>query len=233
MVMVVIAMFEVYSTHMSFRDVAEQFPLVLSTQETKKAWPKMGTTARMGACAASAITMAGPIARLFIESGREKGVPPSKMQIAAGIAVDLRDGLDGKVARATGGVTAFGRELDPFADKLDFAIQEGAECLRGELPWTHFALRAIRDIAITGLRSHVMKESDGEANVGAKGYGKASTAVRQTSLRITGSPLEHPSPHFRKAHQLAATGLLLYSGIQNARTLLGAKKEYSKSKKAA
>ena len=216
--MVVIAMFEAYTTHMPIR--AEQFPLVSSIQETIEMWPKMNTRNKLGACAASLITFAGPVSRLIIESTREKDIPPNTAQLLAGLATDFRDGLDGKVARATGGVTPFGKEFDPLADKIDFFIQEAAQYRRGELPLAHLALRFSRDVLVTGLRAHVMDISDGEANVAANWYGKASTAARQTSLRLTSSPLEPSNPLVRHAHQTAATGLIIASGAQNIRSLL-------------
>lgn len=209
---------------MRFR--AEQLPLVSSIEETAAGWPEMNTKQKLGACAASLITIAGPVARLIVESGRTEGSVPDFKQLATGIAIDLRDGLDGKVARATDGVTPFGKELDPLADKLDFFIQEWHQYKRGDLPAIHLGLRLGRDALVTALRSHVMDVSDGEANVAAAWYGKASTAARQVSLRSTGLPFERDVPHLRSAHQLAATGLLLYSGAKNIKGLMDEREKY-------
>ncbi len=229
--MVVIAMSGAYTTHMSIR--AEQLPLVSSIHETVELWPKMDTSQKLGACAASLITFAGPLSRIILESTRESGVPPSRAQLFAGIGIDFRDGLDGKVARATEGVTPFGKEFDPLADKIDFLIQEIAQARRGELPVKHVALRFARDALVTGLRAHVMDISNGEANVAASWYGKASTAVRQTSLRLTNSPLEPSSPLFRQAHQTTATGVIIVSGAQNIKSLLDERAKFIPSEDQA
>lgn len=205
---------------------AEQLPLVSSIEETASKWPEMNTKQKLGASAASLVTIAGPVARLIVESGKSKDSVPDFKQLAAGIAIDLRDGLDGKIARATDGVTPLGKELDPLADKLDFLIQEWFQYKRGDLPAIHLGLRIGRDALVTALRSHVMDISGGEANVAAAWYGKASTAVRQVSLRSTGLPYEREIPHLRTAHQMAATGLLLYSGAKNVKGLMDEREKY-------
>jgi phosphatidylglycerophosphate synthase len=204
----------------------EQLPLVSSIEETASKWPEMSPKQKLGASAASLVTIAGPVARLVVESGKAKDTPLDFKQLAAGIAIDLRDGLDGKIARATNGVTPLGKELDPLADKIDFFIQEWFQYKRGDLPAIHLALRVSRDALVTALRSHVMDISDGEANVAAAWYGKASTAVRQASLRSTGLPFERDIPHLRASHQLAATGLLLYSGAKNVIGLMDERQKY-------
>lgn len=204
----------------------EQLPLVSSIEETVELWPKLSTTQRFGACAASLITLAGPVARLINESRRDNDAAITLQQFAANVAIDLRDGLDGKVARATGGVTPFGKELDPLADKIDFLIQEIAMVRRGELPASQLGLRVARDAIVTALRSHVMDISGGEAHVGAAWYGKASTATRQVSNRMTGLPFEESRPTLRRLHQSAATALLIYSGAKNIQGLLAERQKY-------
>ena len=207
-----------YTTHMPFRP--EQLPLVSSIEETAKMWPKMNTIQKLGACAASIVTTAGPISRILIESHRSLNTSPSPAELIAELATDLRDGLDGKIARATDGVTPFGKEFDPFVDKIDFLIQEFYQNRRGELPLKHLVLRFGRDVLVTAIRAHIMDMSNGQANIGTGGCGKVSTSLRQASLRITGLPFEQSTPHIRTVHQTAATGLILYSGAQNVKNLL-------------
>lgn len=181
---------------------------------------------KLGASAASMITLSGPIARTIIEARQGLKSSATPGQLIAGIATDLRDNLDGKVARLTDGVTPFGKELDPLADKCDFLIQELFEHQRGNLPLPHLALRLSRDALVTGLRSHVMAVTDGQANVGANWWGKASTGARLLSNRITGIALERDTPHLRAAHQTAATGLIIASGAMNVKQLLDEREKF-------
>jgi phosphatidylglycerophosphate synthase len=204
----------------------EQLPMVRSIEETAELWPTLTRRQKVGAGMASMITLMGPIGRIVSEAHQGNDQSASPGELIAGIAVDLRDGLDGKVARAMGGVTPFGKELDPFADKIDFMIQEIFEQRRGNLPLPHLALRFARDALVTGLRSHVMAVTDGQANVAANIWGKGSTLFRQASNRMTGLPLENSIPHFRTAHQTTATGLLLLSGGMNVRQLLDERNKY-------
>lgn len=203
----------------------ENLPLVTSLHETVEDWPKLSLTQKLGACSASIVTAAGPLSRSIIEARRSRDAV-SVGETVAHLAVDLRDGLDGKIARATDGVTPFGKEFDPLADKIDFLIQELFQLHRGELPVAHVALRFSRDAIITALRSHVMAVTDGQANIGAGWYGKVSTAVRQGSLRVTGQSFERSQKDLRIIHQTAATGLLLASGAVNAKRLLDEKQKY-------
>ncbi len=198
----------------------EQLPLVTSFSETVRMWEKMDTQQRLGALAASSITLAGPVARLVTESRRDGTEPVDARTLLTGVVIDLRDSLDGRVARATDGVTPLGRELDPLADKIDFFIQELYQYRRGELHAGHVALRSVRDLAITALRSHVMDISDGQANVSAGWYGKTSTGIRQASLRLTGLAFEQRYPGFRYAHQTLATASILGSGVLNMHHLM-------------
>lgn len=206
--------------------VREHLPLVRSIEETAELWPEMTTRQKLGACAASLITLSGPVARIIVEA--RQGLNPSATpgQLIAGIATDLRDNLDGRVARITDGVTPFGKELDPFADKCDFLIQELFEHQRGNLPFPHLALRLSRDALVTGLRSHVMAITDGQANIGANWWGKASTGARLVSNRITGTSIEQDVPHFRTIHQITATGLIVASGAMNIKQLLDEREKY-------
>jgi phosphatidylglycerophosphate synthase len=204
----------------------EQIPLVRSIEETAEAWPDMSARQKFGAGVASIITIAGPVGRIITEAhqGHEQSATPG--ELVAGIAIDARDSLDGKVARHFGGVTPFGKELDPLVDKLDFLIQEFFEYNRGNLPLGHLVLRASRDALVTALRSHVMAITDGQANVGANWYGKFSTGLRQASLRATGLPFERDLPYVRTIHQTAATGLLVASGAANIKQLLDERAKY-------
>jgi phosphatidylglycerophosphate synthase len=198
----------------------EHLPFVTSLKETAELWPGMSRTQKLGAAAASIVTAAGPVSRILLEAHRGMDQQLTSGQFTAEVAIDLRDKVDGLVARAFDAVTPFGKEVDPFADKIDFLIQELFQYYRNDLPITHLLLRISRDVLVTALRSHVMAATDGQADIGANWHGKVSTALRQTSLRITGLPFEQNIPHFRTVHQTAATGLVLASGARNVASLL-------------
>ncbi|MBI5870418.1 MAG: CDP-alcohol phosphatidyltransferase family protein [Actinobacteria bacterium] len=61
-------------------------------------------------------------------------------------AAALTDFLDGRLARATGTVTEFGRVFDPFVDRVFICGTVLALTLAGRLPWQGVALLVGRDI---------------------------------------------------------------------------------------
>lgn len=187
-----------------------------SLHELADQWPEMGPIQRSGFIGATALTLSAGV-RPFIELRQGRNVRPSRRQLQANIALDFRDLFDGRVARATDAVTSFGKLIDPIADKLDFLIQEIFHHQRGNLALHHLILRSTRDVAVTGLRIYAKKISQGEIDISAGTVGKASTLMREVSLRTTGTMLESYLP--RPLHQTLATGALLGSGGQNAVSL--------------
>ncbi|MDN5274628.1 MAG: hypothetical protein JWP06_529 [Candidatus Saccharibacteria bacterium] len=210
--------------------LAEQLPLITSIEETVDDWDKLATKQRIGAIAALTITVSRPILRALHEAERSGRQDTTAVDLIKEIGLDISDKADGMTARATGGVTELGKELDPLMDKIDFFIQEAAQNRRGALPLGHLAVRLARDIIVTLVRSHVNAMTQGEVDISAGWQGKASTAIRLASLRITGLPIERDHPKLRKAHQAIATTAVVASGVKNVVNLLNAKSEYLDNK---
>jgi phosphatidylglycerophosphate synthase len=203
--------------------IREQLPLVRSLEDTLELWPKMTQAQKFGAAIASIVTLSGPILRALLEN--QQGLTSdidAKQRILATI-IDSRDKLDGTIAKSTGGVTPFGKELDPLMDKVDFALQEVWQARRGQLAVGHVATRLARDVAVTLVRSHVSAATNGEVDVAAGWHGKTSTFLRIASLRATGLASD---PRLEKLHQTAATTAVVLSGAKNIHDLMKAKQEW-------
>lgn len=198
----------------------EHVPLVKSLKETIELWPKLSRMQKLGAGAASIVTVSGPVLRALLEHQQGIAVEADTKQHLLHLALDARDKLDGTIAKSTNAVTPLGKELDPLMDKIDFAIQELHQVRRGQLAVGHVATRLARDIAVTLVRSHVMAVTNGEVNVAAGWPGKTSTFLRIASLRATRLVA---NPKFETIHQAAATTAIVLSGAKNIRDLIAAK----------
>lgn len=92
-------------------------------------------------------------------------------------AAAITDFYDGKIARARGLITSFGKLLDPVADKV---LVVGALIMLKDIPylwipgWTIVAIIA-REFLITGARS--LAASDGLV-IGANWWGKTKTVTQ-------------------------------------------------------
>jgi len=94
---------------------------------------------------------------------------------AMALAAILTDWLDGFLARRTGSETAWGRVLDPLADKLGFAAFGTCLAITGRIPvWLLIALVS-RDLLILGGASALIRRVDSPP--GSNLAGKLSTAV--------------------------------------------------------
>ena len=103
----------------------------------------------------------------------------------------VTDWLDGYIARRTNQVTALGRVLDPFVDKVlvcgafiffaggDFADTAGHN-VTGVAPWMVVVIIA-RELLVTGLRGY--SESQGRP-FGADGLGKAKTVTQMVAASV-------------------------------------------------
>lgn len=200
----------------------EQLPLVKSLEETIRLWPELSKTQKLGAAAASIVTLSGPVLRTLLEHRRGLLSTDIKHRLLH-IVLDTRDKLDGTIAKSTDGATPFGKELDPLMDKIDFAIQELWQVRRKQLTVGHVAIRLARDIAVTLVRSHVAAATNGEVSVAAGWQGKTSTFLRIVSLRATGLNL---SAKFESVHQAAATTAIVLSGAKNIYDLMAAKNSW-------
>lgn len=78
--------------------------------------------------------------------------------LALYIFAGITDWLDGHLARRLGEISAFGRFLDPIADKLLVATLLLVLAALGELPGWHLAAAALilaREILVSGLREYL------------------------------------------------------------------------------
>ncbi|MEK7795706.1 MAG: CDP-diacylglycerol--glycerol-3-phosphate 3-phosphatidyltransferase, partial [Candidatus Hydrogenedentota bacterium] len=92
-------------------------------------------------------------------------------------AASLTDYYDGKIARRRGMITAFGKLIDPLADKV---LMTAAFVMAMKVPglnvpgWTIVAILA-REFLVTGARS--LAASDGTV-IAASSWGKAKTVIQ-------------------------------------------------------
>ena len=95
------------------------------------------------------------------------------------------DSLDGKIARARGQVTSFGKLADPIADKaLTGAALIGLSAL-GELPWWVTVLVLVREVGVTLLRFWVIRHGVISASRG----GKLKTLLQGVAIGLYVLPL--------------------------------------------
>lgn len=91
----------------------------------------------------------------------------------------ITDWLDGKIARARGLVTNFGKFADPLADKMlvmtAFIVLVG----QGKVPAWVVAIIVCRELAVTGLR--LLLVEDGEV-MAAAWPGKVKTATQMVAI---------------------------------------------------
>ncbi len=96
-------------------------------------------------------------------------------------AASLTDYYDGKIARRRGMITAFGKLIDPLADKV---LMAAAFVMAMKVPglnvpgWTIVAILA-REFLVTGARS--LAASDGTV-IAASSWGKAKTVIQMVYI---------------------------------------------------
>lgn len=95
------------------------------------------------------------------------------------ILASLTDTLDGKIARKRNLITAFGKFMDPLADKI---LTQAAFILlvgRGDIPAWIVIVIVARELLITGFRT--LAASSG-VTIAASKWGKYKTAVQMLTL---------------------------------------------------
>lgn len=96
------------------------------------------------------------------------------------------DGLDGYVARRTGGgVTRWGQLADPLADKLLIVGALVVAAWQLDVPWWAVAVIAVREIAITALRSFLVRR---DVVMPADRFGKAKTVAQIVYVALVLAP---------------------------------------------
>ncbi len=189
-----------------------------SFQKTRdQEWPELDKKARIGAIGVGVVS----VSRLFYETYRTINSQRSWGRTFLDTAAAISDGVDGGIARETGGETTFGAWLDQFiGDKLPKILREISLVMNSDLSLLNLFIRTSRDIAVTYSRSRTIKETEGQADVAAlpkKNWlsGKWSTFNVFTTNILLASPLGEKLPKTLKnliAGQ--ATAHLVASGIQ-------------------
>ncbi len=97
------------------------------------------------------------------------------------VAASLTDLLDGRIARATGQVTVFGKFMDPLADKiLNYAVMI-LLIPEGLVPALAAVLILIREFLVAGIRQSGAEQG---VVIAANNWGKAKTFVQDVSLGL-------------------------------------------------
>lgn len=91
----------------------------------------------------------------------------------------ITDWLDGKIARARGLVTNFGKFADPLADKMLVMTAFILLVAQGSAPGWVVAIIVCRELAVTGLR--LLLVEDGEV-MAAAWPGKIKTATQMVAI---------------------------------------------------
>lgn len=208
--------------------------LIEKFNETReREWPKMSPIAKAGAVAANAISFAR-LAREIAKVGQDDS--DRNWADTIGDAVwAATDGLDGQVARQSGGKTAFGGVADQLVgDKWARWAKEFSMARRGRISWVHPTVRLARDLAVTSYRERTTRESGGEISVDASPKsdlfsGKYSTADYLFSNALLDSPAGKNMPTWlRKTTATITTVHLVATGVANIINLRKAAKAAKK-----
>lgn len=106
------------------------------------------------------------LALLLAEGGDDTGLRVGATLVFA--LASYTDRIDGKIARARGLVTSFGKLADPIADKaLIGAALLGLSAL-GQLPWWVTVVVVVRELGVTVLRFVVIRHGVIPASRGGK-----------------------------------------------------------------
>ena len=194
-------------------------------QETRnEEWPNMTTKQRLGAVAATAVSFGR-----LVREGVKFGKPDSErgwIDTIGDVIFAASDGLDGMIARGTGGKTAFGGFADQFlGDKVPRWIKELSIASRGRLSAAHVIIRIGRDLYVTYQRDKITEETGGAISVDASPKsdlfsGKYSTVNYLFVNALLDSPLGKKIPGW--AHEALATvtdAHLVVTGIVSVKRL--------------
>lgn len=181
--------------------------------QTKEQWAEFSPEQKAAASSATALTVARPILAVSAAmrglNRNHEWTSSDAMQLGAAYLTDL----EGNIARAANAETALGGALDPMADKIASAVPEIVMASRGEESWTNVAVKLARDIGISALRSHALKETDGRVSISAGWSGKANTALRQGVNVFAMSPLGDKYPKARRTLQTLSALATIASGV--------------------
>ena len=185
-------------------------------QQTKdEEWPNMTTRQKLGAVAATAVSFGR-----LVREGVKFGKPDSERgwtDTIGDVIFAASDGLDGMIARGTGGKTAFGGFADQFlGDKVPRWIKEFSMASRGRLSAAHVIIRIGRDLYITYQRDKITEETGGAVSVDASPKsdpfsGKYSTVNYLVTNIALDSPLGKKIPDWAREALATVTDAHLIS----------------------
>ena len=187
-------------------------------------WPGMTTKQRLGAVAATAVSFGR-----LVREGVKFGKPDSErgwIDTIGDVIFAASDGLDGMIARGTGGKTAFGGFADQFlGDKVPRWIKEFSMASRGRLSAAHVIIRIGRDLYVTYQRDKITEETGGAISVDASPKsdpfsGKYSTVNYLFMNALLDSPLGKKIPGWaREALATVTDAHLVATGIVSVKRL--------------
>jgi CDP-diacylglycerol--glycerol-3-phosphate 3-phosphatidyltransferase len=120
----------------------------------------------------------------------------------------LTDGLDGYIARSSGGVTTFGKVMDPIADKLLIAAALlSLVSLNRVAAWVAMVIIA-REFAVSALRVAAGQQG---VVIPASPLGRLKTVVQVAAI-IAVIASGRPAPAWAEALLYAAVAVTLVSG---------------------
>lgn len=194
-------------------------------QETRdEEWPKMTTKQKLGAVAATAVSFGR-----LVREGVKFGKPDSERgwtDTIGDVIFAASDGLDGMIARGTGGKTAFGGLADQLlGDKVPRWIKEFSMASRGRLSAAHVIIRIGRDLYVTYQRDKITEETGGAISVDASPKsdlfsGKYSTVNYLVTNILLDSPLGKKIPGWaREALATVTDAHLVATGIVSVKRL--------------
>ena len=194
-------------------------------QETRnEEWPNITTKQRLGAVAATAVSFGR-----LVREGVKLGKPDSERgwtDTIGDVIFAASDGLDGMIARGTGGKTAFGGLADQLlGDKVPRWIKEFSMASRGRLSAAHVIIRIGRDLYVTYQRDKITEETGGAISVDASPKsdpfsGKYSTVTYLFVNALLDSPLGKKIPGWaREALATVTDAHLVTTGIVSVKRL--------------
>lgn len=205
-------------------------------QETRnEEWPNMTTIQRLGAIAATAVSFGR-----LVREGVKFGKPDSErgwIDTIGDVIFAASDGLDGMIARGTGGKTAFGGFADQFfGDKVPRWIKEFSMASRGRLSAAHVIIRIGRDLYVTYQRDKITEETGGAVSVDASPKsdllsGKYSTVTYLVTDIALDSPLGENMPRWLRETLATATDVhLIATGIASVKRLKDSQRRLAREK---
>ena len=186
-------------------------------QTRDEEWPDMTNKQRLGAVAATALCLARPVREIvmFGKPNNERGW----VDTIGDIIFAASDGLDGAIARGTGGKTAIGGVTDPLGDKYARCTKELSMASRGRMSPIHPVIRIGRDLWVTHQREKITEETGGTVSVDASPKsdplsGKYSTAHSFITNILFDSPIGENMPRWTREALATATDVhLVATGI--------------------